>query len=77
MIFIVALDVLDSARELPISVQLIIVAFMSATALTMVNVDINGLAFRSELLAMLNKCPLEMVRVECNGDIGVTNCCLL
>lgn len=76
MIFIVALDVLDSARELPISVQLIIVAFMSTMALTMVSVDINGLAFRSEVLAMLNKCLLNIVRVECSGDIGVTNCCL-
>ena len=76
MTFIVAFDVLDSARELPISVQLIMVAFMLATALMMVSIDINGLEFRSEFLAMLNKCPL-MVRGECNGDIGVTNCCLL
>jgi hypothetical protein len=43
MTFIVALEVLDSARELPISVQLITAAFMLATALTMVSVDINGL----------------------------------
>ena len=41
MTFIVALDVLDSARELPISVQLIKVAFRLAMVLAMVSPDVN------------------------------------
>jgi hypothetical protein len=70
IILIVAVDSLDSASEVPISVHLILVEFRSATALKTVSTDISGEEPSAELLIILNRCPLMMMS-NSNMVVGV------
>jgi hypothetical protein len=71
IILIVAVDSLDSASELPISVHLILVEFRSATALETVSTDVSGEEPAAELLVMLNMCS-RMMMSNSNMVTGVT-----